>query len=163
MQALGVLRFNWRELKVSIRNYCQTSVATIGADATARTAAERMRDEGLGCLAVVADARLAGIITDRDVALETLCNQLDPDVVQVGDIASRRLVTIQQESPVREAVRLIRRHALRRLPVVDDEGQLVGIVAADDLFSLFAAELNALAVAVRAQYPNNVGAVGSES
>mgnify|MGYP001821198438 CR=1 FL=1 len=145
-----------------IGDYCQSPVATIRSDETARAAARRMRDEGLGCLAVVTDGHLQGVITDRDVVLETLCHRLDPGAVRVGEIASREAVTIDQRSPVREAVRLIRRHTLRRLPVVDDKGQLVGIVASDDLFSLFAAELNGLAVAVRAQ-STGAEAVGSES
>jgi CBS-domain-containing membrane protein len=74
--------------------------------------------------------------------------------VTVEEIASRPLVTVDQDAPVREAVRVIRRHAVRRLPVVDDKGQLVGIVAADDLLSLAAAELGGLAVAVRSQSPS---------
>jgi CBS domain-containing protein len=113
-----------------------------------------MKNEGLGSLAVVAGGRPTGIVTDRDLVLETLGERLDPGSVRVDEIASRTLVTIEQDAPVREAVRMIRRHAVRRLPVVDEKGQLVGIVAADDLLSLAAAELGGLAVAVRAQSPS---------
>jgi CBS domain-containing protein len=113
-----------------------------------------MKQEGLGTLAVVADGRPVGIVTDRDLVLETLGKQLDPGAVRVEEIALRSLVTIDQDAPVREAARMIRRHAVRRLLVVDDKGQLVGIVAVDDLLSLAAAELGGLAVAVRAQSPS---------
>jgi CBS domain-containing protein len=114
-----------------------------------------MKHEGLGSLAVVVDGRPVGIVTDRDLVLETLGNRLDPGSVTVEEIASRPLISVDQNAPVREAVRMIRRHAIRRLPVVDEEGDLVGIVAADDLLALAAAELGGLAVAVRAQFPGN--------
>jgi CBS domain-containing protein len=137
-----------------IGDYCQEPAATICGAKTVRAAAERMRNEGLGSLAVVVDGRPVGVVTDRDLVLETLGNRLDPGCVKVEEIASRPLVSINQNAPLREAVRIIRRHAVRRLPVVDDEGELVGIVAADDLLSLAAAELGGLAVAVRTQSPS---------
>ena len=137
-----------------IGDYCEKPAATVRGDETVRAAAQRMKQEGLGSLAVVTDSRPVGIVTDRDLVLETLCNRLDPGSVRIDEIASRPLVTVEQDAPVREAVRMIRRHAVRRLPVVDDKGQLVGIVAADDLLSLAAAELSGLAVAVRTQSPS---------
>jgi CBS domain-containing protein len=138
-----------------IGDYCQKPAATVRSGETVRAAARRMREEGLGSLVVVKDGRPTGILTDRDLVLEILCNRLDPGAVSVDEIASRSLVTIEQEAPVREAARMIRRHAVRRLPVVDDKGQLVGIVAADDLLALAAAELSGLAGAVRAQRPSH--------
>jgi len=137
-----------------IGDYCEKPAATVRGDETVRAAAQRMKQEGLGSLVVVTAGRPVGIVTDRDLVLETLGNRLDPGSVTVEEVASRPLVTVEQDAPVREAVRVIRRHAVRRLPVVDDKGQLVGIVAADDLLSLAAAELGGLAVAVRSQSPS---------
>lgn len=136
-----------------ISDYCEKPAASIGAEETVRVAAERMRLAGLGSLPVVKDGRTVGIITDRDIVLETLCKRLDPSAVRVEEIASRRLITIEQDSPVREAVRLMRRHAVRRLPVVDEKKRLVGIVSADDLVSLIVGELSGVAQAIRAQAP----------
>lgn len=136
-----------------ISDYCEKPVASIGAEETVRAAAQRMRLAGLGSLPVVKDGRAIGIITDRDLALETLCKRLDPNAVRVEEVASRSLVTIEQNASVREAVRLMRRHALRRLPVVDEKQQLVGIVSSDDLVSLIAGELSGVVLAIRAQAP----------
>ena len=136
-----------------IGDYCEKPAASVRGDETVRAAAQRMKREGLGSLAVVTDGRPVGIVTDRDLVLETLCNRLDPGSVKIEEIASRPLVTVEQGAPVREAIGMIRRYAVRRLPVVDDKGQLVGIVAADDLLSLAAAELAGLAAAVRTQSP----------
>jgi CBS domain-containing protein len=138
-----------------IGDYCEKPAATVSGAETVRAVAQRMKHEGLGSLAVVVDGRPVGIVTDRDLVLETLGNRLDPGSVTVEEIASRPLISVDQNAPVREAVRMIRRHAIRRLPVVDEEGDLVGIVAADDLLALAAAELGGLAVAVRAQFPGN--------
>lgn len=134
-----------------IGDYCQKPAATVSADETVRAAAQRMQREGLGSLAVVEGGRPVGIVTDRDLVVETLCNRLDPGAVKVRELASQPLVTVEQDAPVREAVRRIRQAGVRRLPVVDEKGALVGVVAADDLVMLAAAELTALAVAIRAQ------------
>jgi len=136
-----------------IEDYCEKPAASVLGNTTVRAAAQRMKSEGLGCLIVVADGRPTGIVTDRDLVLKTLCSRLDPGAVRVDEIASHPLFTIEQESSVEEAVRLIRHHAVRRLPVVDEKGSLVGIIAADDLLSLAADELNGLSAAVRAQRP----------
>jgi CBS domain-containing protein len=145
---------DWRELAMPIDDYCEKPAVTILGTETVRTAAQRMKAAGLGCLVVVADGRPMGIVTDRDLVIETLCNRLDPGSVRVDEIASHPLVTIEQERSVGEAVRMIRHHAVRRLPVVDDKGDLVGIVAADDLLSMAAAQLSGLSAAIRAQRPS---------
>ena len=136
-----------------VANYCQSPALTAGREETARAAAERMDKEGVGCLVVVDGARPVGILTDRDLALGILCNRLDAGAVRVGEIASRSPVTIAQDAPLAEAACLIRRHGVRRLPVVNDAGELVGLIAADDLMQLAIGELSGLAVAVRAQSP----------
>jgi CBS domain-containing protein len=140
---------------MSLGDYCEKAAATIRKDETVRAAARQMRDEGVGTLVVVEDGRPTGIVTDRDLVLDTLCSRSDPGALTVDEIASRPVVTIGEDESLREAARQIRRHGLRRLPVVDDEHRLVGIVAADDLFSLATAELNAAAGAIRTQCPGD--------
>jgi CBS domain-containing protein len=112
-----------------------------------------MKLAGVGSLVVMRDGRPVGLVTDRDLALGTICRRLDPGAVPVKDFASRSLVSIHQDAPVRDAVRLIARRGVRRLPVVDDKGGIVGIVTADDLATLAITELSGLAVALGAQAP----------
>jgi len=137
-----------------IDDYCEKPAVTILGNETVRTAAQRMKLGGLGSLVVVADGRPTGIVTDRDLVIETLCNRLDPGSVRVDEIASHPLVTIEQQRTVGDAIRLIRHHAVRRLPVVDEKGDLVGIVSADDLLSMAATQLSGLNAAIRAQRPS---------
>jgi CBS domain-containing protein len=134
-----------------VGSYCQQPVCTIDGKETAQTAAERMDKEGVGCVVVVQRGRPVGILTDRQLVLEILCNRLDARAVRAGEIAARPVVTIAQDAPLSEASQMIRRHAVRRLVVVDKKGRLVGVIAADDLLRLIVGELGGLARAVRSQ------------
>jgi CBS domain-containing protein len=131
-----------------VDNYCQRGVVTAGPGDTARAAAERMDKEGVGCLVVVEGGRPVGMLTDRDLALHVLANKLDAGAVRVRELAKKPVVSVSRDASVAEATRLIRRHGVRRLPVVDEDGGLEGLLAADDLMGLVVGELNALAAAI---------------
>ncbi|UCE84540.1 MAG: CBS domain-containing protein [Deltaproteobacteria bacterium] len=139
---------------MSVEAYCQKPARTIDAAETAQVAAERMDKDGVGCLVVVEKGRPVGILTDRELVLEILCNKLDASAVGVTEIAARPVVTIAEDAPLAEAAQRIRRHAVRRLAVVDNKGKLVGVIAADDLLQLVVGELGGLAKAVRSQSPS---------
>ena len=134
-----------------VGTYCKRPAVTVGPDETARAAAELLDRENLGCLIVAEKNRPVGIVTDRDLALELLTKRLDPGAVRVKEIAVPRPITVEEDAPVAEAAQIIRRHGLRRLPVVDKKGELVGVIAADDLMQLVVGELVGLANAVYQQ------------
>jgi CBS domain-containing protein len=136
-----------------IGDYCRCDVGTIDASAAIQTAAARMDDESLGCLLVTENGRPCGIVTDRDVALRTLRERLDPRTTPVGEIAERDLIVLGAHRPLRIAMSLMRRHGLRRLPVFDDQANLVGIVTWDDLVGVVARELSDVASTIAAQAP----------
>jgi CBS domain-containing protein len=138
---------------MSVRHYCQPSVCTIGPEETVRAAAQQMEKEGVGCLVVAESGRPVGMLTDRDIVLETLCRKLDAGAVRVSEIAKHPVLTIAQDAPLVEAARLIRQYAVRRLPVVDEKGELAGLLAVDDLMLLAVGELAGLATVVRRQAP----------
>jgi CBS domain-containing protein len=95
-------------------------------------AARIMRSDDVGSLPVVDDGRLVGIVTDRDIAVRVVAESRDPHVTRIGEVASGDLVTVRPEQDLSEALRLMARHQVRRLPVVDND-QLVGIVAQADV------------------------------
>ena len=138
---------------MSVRHYCQKPACTVAPNETVRVAAQRMDKEGVGCLVVEEGGSPVGILTDRDLALEILCKRLDASSVRVHEIARTPVVTIQQDAPLAEAAKLIRQHAVRRLPVIDTKGKLVGLIASDDLLLLAVEELDGLASVVRSQAP----------
>jgi CBS domain-containing protein len=110
-----------------------------------------MDKEGVGCVVVVESGRPIGMLTDRELALAVLCNRLDPGAVLVGEIARRPVITIAQDATIKEATELMRRHAVRRLPLVDKRGKLTAIISSDDMMQLVVGELCSMREAVASQ------------
>jgi CBS domain-containing protein len=106
-------------------------VVTADTGDTLRTVGELMRDRNVGSVVICEGGRPVGVITDRDLALVVVADNVGPDT-HAGEHASRPLVTGEVEMHVEEAVALMIQHGVRRLPVTDGGG-LVGIVTIDDL------------------------------
>jgi CBS domain-containing protein len=102
------------------------------ANDTLVEAARKMRDQDIGDVLVMREGALCGIVTDRDITVRATADGKDANQVKLGDICSQQMVTITAESPVSEAVSLMRSKALRRLPVVQGD-KPVGIVSIGDL------------------------------
>jgi CBS domain-containing protein len=106
---------------------------TVTADATLAVAASIMRDEDAGVVPIVdAENHVVGVITDRDIAVRAVAEGKDVQTT-VRDIASQDLVTVDPQQDLDEALRLMAKHQVRRLPVVEEDGKLVGIVAQADV------------------------------
>jgi signal-transduction protein with cAMP-binding, CBS, and nucleotidyltransferase domain len=114
-------------------------------------AARTMRDWGVGAVLVVSDESLYGLVTDRDLVVRAVAEARGADE-PVGPLSSGNLIGVDADADVREAMRLMREHAVRRLPVLEN-GQVAGIVSLGDLAmldepALSFAQLSAIAVAV---------------
>ena len=96
-------------------------------------AAKLMKGEDTGIAPIVDGDRLVGVVTDRDIAIRVVAEGRDPQSTKVEDIASQNLVTIDPQQDLDEALRLMAQHQVRRLPVVEEDGRLVGIVAQADV------------------------------
>lgn len=116
----------------SIRDLMTQNPRAVRPDDTVVDAARMMRDEDVGSLPVVDSDRLIGMVTDRDVALRVVAEGRDPSEVSVQEIASRNPVTAEATSDLNDALQLMARHQVRRLPVTE-EGRLVGIIAQADV------------------------------
>ena len=106
---------------------------SVELDTRVAEVARILRDEGVGSLPVVRDGRVTGIVTDRDLVVRALAEGRDPESTRVADILSGEPVTVRAEQDLDEALRLMARHQVRRLPVVDDGDGLVGILAQADV------------------------------
>lgn len=98
----------------------------------AAAAARLMRDDAVGSVLVLEDGRLCGIVTDRDIVVRAVAEGRDPEITRVSDICSKELVVLSPDDDLAEATRVIREHAVRRIPVVDN-GIVVGVVSTGDL------------------------------
>lgn len=101
-----------------------------------RKVAEVMRSQDIGPVPIVdsLDRRLlVGIVTDRDLALKVVAEGRDPDTTHVGDVMTRDLVSCRQDDDLSRALHAMANMQLRRIPVVDDQGRIVGIIAQADV------------------------------
>lgn len=96
-------------------------------------AAKLMKGEDTGVAPIVDGDRLVGVVTDRDIAIRVVAEGRDPQSTKVEDVASQNLVTIDPQQDLDEALRLMAQHQVRRLPVVEEDGKLVGIIAQADV------------------------------
>lgn len=137
---------------MAIKEFCNTDVVICETDATVPAVASLMRTHHVGDVIVIEerDGRRMplGILTDRDIVLEAVAVGLDVEVFTAGDMMTAPLVTVPLSEGVFETLRAMSRHRVRRIGVVDDQGGLFGIVAADDLINLLANELATLTDAI---------------
>jgi CBS domain-containing protein len=116
----------------SVRDAMTEDPRSIGASASVVEAAQLMREEHIGSLPVTDDDQLVGMVTDRDITTRVVAESADPKATSVGDVYSRDLISVEADNDLEEALRLMARHQVRRLPVVEN-GRLVGIVAQADI------------------------------
>jgi CBS domain-containing protein len=117
----------------SIRNLMTENPCSIDADKSVAYAAKMMRDEDVGLAPIVEGDKLIGTLTDRDIAVRVVAEGKDPSQTTVREVASTNIVTIDPQQDMDEALRLMAKHQVRRLPVVEEDGKLVGIVAQADV------------------------------
>ena len=117
----------------SIREVMTSNPQSVEPSTSVAEAARLMRDEDIGSLPVVEGGKLTGILTDRDIASRAVAEGRDPQSTNVGEVASSDLVTVDPQQDLDEALRLMARHQVRRLPVVEEDGRLVGVLAQADV------------------------------
>jgi CBS domain-containing protein len=116
----------------SVRDAMTEEPRSIGQSASVVEAALLMREEDIGSLPIVDDEKLVGMITDRDITMRVVAAAADPKMTTVADVYSRDLVSVEPDNDLEEALGLMARHQVRRLPVVEN-GRLVGILAQADI------------------------------
>jgi CBS domain-containing protein len=116
----------------SVRDAMTAVPRSIGASASVVDAARLMREEHIGALPITDGEKLIGMITDRDITTRVVAEAADPKTTSVRDVYSRDLISIEPDKDLEEALLLMARHQVRRLPVVQN-GRLVGIVAQADI------------------------------
>ena len=116
----------------SVRDAMTENPRSIAASASVVEAARLMREAHVGSLPITDGDTLLGMITDRDITTRVVAEAADPNTTSVEDVYSRDLISVEPDNDLEEALGLMARHQVRRLPVVED-GRLVGIVAQADI------------------------------
>jgi len=140
---------------MSVGRICTRDVDTADPDEPVGTVARRLAARGVGSLVVVDGEQCPiGIVSDRDLALRVLAQDRDPATTTVQDVMSPDPATVAEATTIESALEKMRKGRLRRLPVVDACGRLVGIVSLDDVLSLIAEELTTIGGLVAGEAPH---------
>ncbi|MBS0374779.1 MAG: CBS domain-containing protein [Proteobacteria bacterium] len=137
---------------MSLIDICSRAPITIAADASLAEAAQWMRERHVGFLVVTADGtpgRPLGVLTDRDIVLEVVSEGVDPTSVTAADAMTADPLTVGIESTPEQVLAQMRAFGVRRAPVTDASGAVVGVVALDDLIDWIASALGSVAAVVR--------------
>ena len=131
---------------MSISEYCNREVVVIGRDESVVEAAKLMREQHVGSVIVVKhvnhEVLPIGILTDRDIVVELVAKEADPAQLKVADVMAAELLMAEESEEVMEVLQRMRLKGVRRIPVVDVQGSLVGIFSMDDMLELIAEQLH---------------------
>lgn len=137
---------------MKLSELCNKNVVTISKNDSVLNAAKLLRNEHVGCLVVVEESnnisKPVAIVTDRDIVIKALAPNVDLSATHISDVTTSKFITANENDDVHNALDLMRHHGIRRVPLVDDNDNLVGIITVDDLFAHLGEELHRLSRAI---------------
>jgi CBS domain-containing protein len=128
---------------ISVEALMKRDLVSVDPAASVADAARSMREARVGAVLLLEQGRVTGIFTERDLATRVVADGRRPEATPVGAVASRPVVTVAPETPLRACAELLRGQGVRHLPVLSD-GRPVGILSARDFFEAVAGGLEAL-------------------
>lgn len=128
---------------MQLREIMKREVISILPGSSVIAAARKMEEHNIGCLPVIKDGVLKGILTDRDIVLKVIAKGGDPSAMTVSDVMQSHVITAGPDMDIPEALQLMSTHRIRRLPV-QENGQVVGIVSVMDLARVVQEEVDHL-------------------
>ncbi|MBI1902503.1 MAG: CBS domain-containing protein [Planctomycetia bacterium] len=142
---------------MSVGRICVRDVDTAEAHESVQVAAERMQERGVGTLVVLNAAQEPiGIVTDRDLTARVLARRRDATQTPLSEVMTPGPTTISEEATIESGLSLMRSGGFRRLPVVDRDGKLVGLLSLDDVLTLLAEEFNLIGQLLRRGTPARI-------
>jgi CBS domain-containing protein len=133
---------------MNVSDFCEQDIVTIESDGTLVEAAKLMRHFHVGYIVIVEEKKKKlyplGIVTDRDVVIEVVATELDPETITVGDIMQQNLFVVQEDADITKTLEMMTDKGVRHLPVVSKKGELIGVASLEsflikttDLFGNF--------------------------
>jgi len=124
------------ETRVPLREVMKRRLTTIGIRATVAKAAEAMCHDEVGSVIILDNNKPIGIVTEEDIACKVVALDLKPSTVHVNEIMSTPLITVSADKTVGDAAKMMVKHKVRRLPIVDEHHKVIGIVTVRDLLAV---------------------------
>lgn len=138
---------------MTIAELARSEVITVPPEALATHIAELMEEESVGSVVVVDDDRPIGLVTDRDLAMEVVARGTEPSEVTAEEVMTPDPITVEKDAGIYGVLSLANDTDVRRIPVVDRDGGLAGIVTLDDFIVLLTSELDHISDIVQAESP----------
>jgi len=138
--------------RLTVGEICTREVTFADKDTDLVTAAQLMRRDHVGALVVVdhldGERKVAGLLTDRDIVTFVIAQGIDAEPLYVEDIMSTPVVTVREDDSLIDLMRTMRAHGIRRVPVVNEKQDLIGLVTLDDVLRMLAEEFGLLVAAI---------------
>ena len=142
---------------MAVGRICVREVDLAEIDESAQVAAQRMHDRNVGTLIVAnAQRKAIGIVTDRDLAVRVVAKGRNPVETTVGEVMTTDLKTVEEQSSLEDALRVMRSGPFRRVPVTDSGGTLVGLLSVDDVLDLLRQEFNEIGQLLERESPRGL-------
>jgi len=139
---------------MTVLECCRMDVVTASPDAKVSEVAEMMSDANVGCVVITGDNRCpVGIVTDRDIVVRVVAGGMDPGRTAIGEVMTRDPVVVEDGTGLFEAMQFIRDEGVRRLPIIDYDGRLAGIITLDDIIRLIGQEMQFIGDVIREASP----------
>jgi CBS domain-containing protein len=137
---------------MKVKDAMHEGVTWVPPDAAITELAVKMRDEGIGSIPVGENDRLIGMVTDRDIAIKALADGRDPATLTARDVMSGPILYCRSEEDLDDAVRIMEDNQVRRLPVIDENKRMIGILSLGDIASSTAREFSGEVVQAVAEH-----------
>lgn len=118
---------------MKIKDIMTKEIACVDASSTAADAAKKMKDQNVGTVMIIDQNQLKGMVTDRAITTKAVAENKDPRSLPVTDIMTKDVIGCSEEDDVFDALRTMGENKVRRLPVVNDQDQLVGVISMADI------------------------------
>lgn len=138
---------------MTLMDCCQVPVVTVPPETPVYDVARIMAEQNVGSVVVVEEKKPVGILTDRDITVRVTAEALDPAQIPVRAVMSGNLMVLPASAGLYEALGKARDRNVRRVPVVDGQGALTGIITVDDIIALLAEEMGRIATVIKAGRP----------
>ena len=139
-----------------VDNLCNRNVIVVEQEANVLSAAKLMREHHVGSLIIIDSnthgKKPIGIISDRDIVIKVLAKEISLDKIKLHDIMDRDLICVRDSDDTMDTVRIMCMEGIRRVPVINSAGDLIGILSMDDVFEMLADELSNLAILICRQH-----------
>ena len=142
---------------MAVGRICVREVDLAEIDESAQVAAQRMHDRNVGTLIVAnAQRKAIGIVTDRDLAVRVVAKGRNPVETTVGEVMTTDLKTVEEQTSLEDALRIMRSGPFRRVPVTDSGGTLVGLLSVDDVLDLLRQEFHEIGPLLERESPRGL-------